>query len=245
MPEILTDVEFLHQPSQRANDLEVGEIVQQLSISIPNPSLGLSAPQIGIQKRVFLANLSSGSFVFVNPTLIWKSSDKVPSEEGCLSLPGIARCVERHSQVHIFCDKLINIKTNELEVDAEIRLKNQDALIVQHETDHLDGILLIDHEQTKTSWKRQLDAQEDRRKRIEAGRLKKQLKAKSTPKKVQKISKKKATRLKTEENKLRRQLKAERSQNKIRVEIEERRKMEKEGIITESKTSTEDAKNPE
>jgi peptide deformylase len=245
MPEILTDADVLREPSVKANDLEVGNIVEQLSVSIPGDALGLSAPQIGIKKRVFLANLSSGSFVFMNPTITWKSADKLPSEEGCLSIPGCHRCIERHAQVSVSCDKLIDLRSNDLEVDAELRLRDRDAFIVQHETDHLDGILITDHPSTLTVEQRRSKTQEDRRKRIEAGRLKKQLKQKSTPQKPQKISAKKEARLKREAKKRKRRERTQRRQNKIRVEIEERYKMEKEGLFTKSETTSNDAENAE
>lgn len=244
MPDILTDRDVLRQPSEKANDLEIGDVIEQLSISIPSDALGLSAPQIGIKKRVFLANLSFGSFAFINPTFTWKSPDKVPSEEGCLSLPGITRCVERHYQVSVSCDKLIDVRSNNIEVDAECRLKDRDAFVVQHEIDHLDGVLLVDHDKTKTRYQRRKDIEDDRRKRIEVARQTKK-KAKKEAPKPQKISVKKAAKLKREAEKRKRQERSSRRRNKIRVEIEERYKMEQEGLLPKSKTSSKGVEKPE
>lgn len=244
MPEIITDQKILSKKSEPANDLEVGDIVQQLSISIPSHALGLAAPQIGIHKRVFLANLfintdsSSSPYAFVNPEITWTSSDKVPSEEFCLSLPGIRRCVERYSQVSITCDKLINMETGELEVEPEpIRLKGRDSFVVQHENDHLNGVLLVSLPHVMTQEERLRRKEIQRNDRIEKARREKTAKTMQRLQKAAlsppKLSAKKQEKKKREAKKVKRQQRTTKRQDKIRVEIQERYVAEKEGLFSD------------
>lgn len=104
---------------------------------------GLAAPQIGISKRIVVIDIAhedeeANPIYMVNPEIIWRSDEKVCSEEGCLSVPGQRAEVERFASVKI---KYIDYNGNEQEVLAEDFL----AIAVQHELDHLDGILYIDH----------------------------------------------------------------------------------------------------
>jgi len=245
MPEITTDEGILRKISQPVNDLDVGEVVEQLSISIPNKALGLSAPQIGIHKRAFLANLSSGSYVFINPVFPWKSPDKVPSTEACLSIPGVTRCIQRYSSVDVSCSKLINAKDGSLEVEPEpLRLGGQDAFIVQHELDHLDGVLITDYEETKSSEQLCLEREQDRKQRIAKKRLAKASK-KITPPKPAKLSAKRLAKKKRDALKEKRRRRTLNKQEKIRVEIQERFLAEQEGLLEDQNTSTNTTENQE
>ncbi len=185
-------------------------------------ALGLSAPQIGIFKRAFLCLLSDGLYFVSNPDIYWKSSDKVPSTEGCLSLPGITRCVERHQQVKIKGD-FVNVSTGESRQAMSLRGGN--APVVQHETDHLDGILIIDLPAVKTSQERSIERQAKRKEKITSARkIKKSvtnidLKPQSTKKRSSK-DKKKAKRAAR---------KRQQREHKC-VEIQERFLAEKEGL---------------
>lgn len=252
MPEIITDQEVLLKKSELANDLEIGDIVQQLSISIPSHALGLAAPQINIHKRVFLARLfintdgSSSPYAFVNPKITWTSSDKVPSEESCLSLPGISRCVERHSQVSITCDKLINMETSEVEVEPEpIRLKGRDSAVVQHENDHLNGVLLVSHTNVMTQEQRRRYKEIERNKRIEKARSEKTVKTMKVldelSRKPQKLSAKKQEKKKREAKKAKRQQRTAKRQEKIRVEIQEKYIAEKDGLFSDDTSPASEA----
>jgi peptide deformylase len=243
MPEIITDVDELHKLSKRVDDLEVGEVVEQLSISIPNNALGLSAPQIGIHKQAFLANLSFGSFAFINPRISWTSPDSVPSREACLSLPGITRCVERRSRVELSCDRVVDMKSGSSVAEPDpLRLKDQDAFVVQHEKDHLDGILIIDLPETKTSEQRLTDREQKRQQRIEQNRLKKDLK---TPLKAHKISAKKLAQQKREAKKTKRKLRTAKRQEKIRVKIQETHSAAEAGLFEDKSISPELTENQE
>lgn len=252
MPEIITDQKILFKKSEPANDLEVGDIIQQLSISIPVHALGLSAPQIGIHKRIFLARLfinangSSSPYAFVNPKITWKSSDKVPSEESCLSLPGIRRCVERYSQISVTCDKLINMETSELEVEPEpIRLKSRDSFVVQHENDHLNGVLIVSLPHVMTLEERWRRNEIQRNEHIGKARSEKKEKLLQKLEKValkpRKLSAKNVAKKEREAKKTKRRQRTSRRQEKIRVEIQEKYAAEKEGLFSDDASPASEA----
>ena len=110
--------------------------------------IGLAGPQIGLSRRIFiidaeplaedLPELSGFKKVFINARIIERDGEKVTDKEGCLSLPGISEDVARQSRVRI---KYVDADFNEHE---EV-YKGWAARIIQHEYDHIDGILFVDH----------------------------------------------------------------------------------------------------
>lgn len=104
--------------------------------------VGLAAPQVGDDRRVILIRRPNDpparARVLVNPELVRVSDELVPFEEGCLSFPGIYRRVMRPGGVTVRYTDLAG-QEETLEDDAFL------ARVVQHEIDHLDGILFIDH----------------------------------------------------------------------------------------------------
>ena len=107
------------------------------------PGIGLAAVQIGVPKRVIVMDLSREGEdkqprYFVNPEILWASEETAPYEEGCLSVPEIYDEVERPSQVKL---RYMNYKGEQIEEDAE----GLYAVCIQHEFDHLEGVLFIDH----------------------------------------------------------------------------------------------------
>jgi peptide deformylase len=101
------------------------------------PGVGLAAPQIGVQKRLFVYDISEGPFAVVNPRIIERSGVWT-YEEGCLSVPGLSWPIERAASVHLTG---WGLDGQELSIEADELL----ARVFQHETDHLDGVLLIEH----------------------------------------------------------------------------------------------------
>lgn len=104
---------------------------------------GLAAPQVGVSKRVVVIDIAHegeepNPLYMVNPEIIWKSEEKEVCEEGCLSLPTLRAEVERPASVRI---KYLDYNGDECELCAKDFL----AVAVQHELDHLDGVLYIDH----------------------------------------------------------------------------------------------------
>lgn len=150
--EIVKDVIQLRKYSEACTLEESKTIVQDLIDSINSEDLGLAAPQIGYNKRVFLANIpQKGMFVFINPLLTHKSPAFTPSVEGCLSLPGIQRCVSRMDHLKINADHIYKVVDGNLEIqNGPLNFNMLDAFIIQHELDHLDGILIIDKIVSKT-----------------------------------------------------------------------------------------------
>ena len=107
------------------------------------PGIGLAAIQIGEPVRVIVMDLAREGEekqprFFVNPEILWASEETLPYEEGCLSVPEIYDEVERPSQVKI---RYMNYAGETVEEEAEGLF----AVCIQHEMDHLDGVLFIDH----------------------------------------------------------------------------------------------------
>lgn len=105
--------------------------------------VGLAAPQVGVSKRVVVIDIAHegekpAPLYLVNPEIIWRSEELQVCEEGCLSLPEQRAEVERPASVKV---KYLDYHGKECELLAEEFL----AVAVQHELDHLDGILYIDH----------------------------------------------------------------------------------------------------
>ena len=100
--------------------------------------LGLAAPQVGVQKRLFVYDLhdDTGPKVIVNPTISEARGEWV-YEEGCLSVPGLSWEIMRPKEIHLTGHDLDG---NEVSIEADELL----ARLFQHELDHLDGRLLLD-----------------------------------------------------------------------------------------------------
>jgi len=107
------------------------------------PGIGLAAIQIGVPKRVIVMDLARQDEepqprYFVNPEILWASEETAPYEEGCLSVPEIYDEVDRPARVKI---RYLNYQGEQIEEDAEGLF----AVCIQHEMDHLNGVLFIDH----------------------------------------------------------------------------------------------------
>ncbi|HTZ85414.1 MAG TPA: peptide deformylase [Solirubrobacteraceae bacterium] len=101
--------------------------------------IGLAATQLGILHRVLVyrAYAEDPLTVLVNPVIEWRSEELEAAEEGCLSLPGVHVEVERAARVRVSAQ---DEQGKSLEVEAE----GLEARVIQHEMDHLDGILILD-----------------------------------------------------------------------------------------------------
>ncbi|MDR2363291.1 MAG: peptide deformylase [Spirochaetaceae bacterium] len=100
--------------------------------------VGLAGPQVGLMERIFVIHIEGDvPRVFINPSIIGTSQDMVKYEEGCLSLPGIWADVRRPSSVRV---QAWNEKGRPFTLDAGGIL----ARVIQHEYDHLEGVLFID-----------------------------------------------------------------------------------------------------
>ena len=107
------------------------------------PGIGLAAIQVGVPKQVIVMDLARedeppAPRYFVNPQILWASEETAPYEEGCLSVPDIYDEVERAAEVKI---KYLDYHGKEVTEDAE----GLYAVCIQHEMDHLKGVLFIDY----------------------------------------------------------------------------------------------------
>ena len=107
------------------------------------PGIGLAAVQVGVPQRVIVMDLAREGEppqprYFINPEITWESEQLAVREEGCLSVPEIYDEVERPAEVGL---KYLDYQGKLVEEDAEGLL----AVCIQHEMDHLNGVLFIDH----------------------------------------------------------------------------------------------------
>jgi peptide deformylase len=121
-------------------DESVTQLVRDLTDTLKETGgVGMAAPQIGITRRVFIVNVDNKIHVFINPEIEVLDDQKIKSDEGCLSIYSIKDFnVKRFSKVKV---RAKNLKWKDVEVVAEGLL----ARIFQHEIDHLNGVLFMDH----------------------------------------------------------------------------------------------------
>ncbi|WP_028973354.1 peptide deformylase [Spirochaeta cellobiosiphila] len=101
--------------------------------------VGLAGPQVGLTDKIFVCQAPDEKpWVFINPEIIGTSMEIVPFEEGCLSIPGLYADVDRPAAIQI---QAYNVKGRPFKLEAEGYL----ARIIQHEFDHLKGVLFIDY----------------------------------------------------------------------------------------------------
>src|SRR5437867_2588884 len=102
------------------------------------PGVGLAAPQVGVQRRVVVYRVSEEDELrtLINPEIV-SSSGELTEDEGCLSIPGLAYPVTRAQRVSV---KALDLDGKSVAYDAE----DLEARVIQHEIDHLDGVLFID-----------------------------------------------------------------------------------------------------
>ena len=144
---ILTEPDpFLRKKSENVEkvDDDIRQLMDDMLETMYNaPGIGLAAIQIGVPKRVIVMDISKGEeeknpLYFVNPEIIWSSKEDATYEEGCLSVPGQFAEIDRPDKCHI---KYLDYYGNKKELKAEGLL----ATCIQHEMDHLRGVLFIDY----------------------------------------------------------------------------------------------------
>lgn len=121
-------------------DASLGQLAQDMiATMIEGHGIGLAGPQVGSTLALFVAQEEEGKhLVFINPEIIGTSVETLPYEEGCLSIPGVYEEVVRPEAVII---QAYNEKGRPFKRECTGLL----ARIVQHELDHLKGVLFIDH----------------------------------------------------------------------------------------------------
>ncbi|MCB1446144.1 MAG: peptide deformylase [Rhizobiaceae bacterium] len=130
-------------PIEQVDDAVRALSTDMLETMYDAPGIGLAAIQVGIPKRMLVIDLSKEDEdrkpqVFINPEILQSSDERSTYEEGCLSIPDYYAEVERPARVTV---KFVGIDGKEQLLDAEGLL----ATCLQHEIDHLNGVLFIDH----------------------------------------------------------------------------------------------------
>jgi peptide deformylase len=136
----------LRNPGREVTDFgdELRKLVDDMAETMyAAPGVGLAAPQIGVSLRLFVIDVAVGDDVpsdlrtFINPEIL-ETNGEICYEEGCLSFPGVHEEVERAERVRVRAQD-VDGNTFELETDGLL------AIAIQHEHDHLEGKLLVDH----------------------------------------------------------------------------------------------------
>jgi peptide deformylase len=134
---------LLSEPVEKLDDAVRALVADMFETMYAAPGIGLAAIQVGVPQRIVTLDLAKkdepkNPQVVINPELVWSSEDRGIYEEGCLSIPEIYEEVERPSQVKVrFTD--LDGKTHEVDANGLY------ATCLQHEIDHLNGTLFIDH----------------------------------------------------------------------------------------------------
>jgi len=127
-----------HCPEVEEINPDVASLIKDLIDTLPKPGgAGLSANQIGVVKRVFIYEFEGDIEACINPHIISRSDETTQDVEGCLSLPGVGVPVERSEIIEM---EYLDINGEKVTVKAEGWI----ARVFQHETDHLDGKLILD-----------------------------------------------------------------------------------------------------
>ena len=150
-------------PVDRFDDSLRTQVSRMAGIMSDAIGIGLAAPQLGISQRLLVYRVGPDAplVALANPELEWASDDLEPGEEGCLSIPGVAVDVERP----------VHVRVRAQDEQGERRLveaSGLEARVIQHEMDHLDGVLMLDRT-TRDERKRALrELREAERQREEA-----------------------------------------------------------------------------
>jgi peptide deformylase len=126
-------------PVTEFDDRLGGEVDRMVALMRDAIGVGLAATQLGIMRRllVFQAGPDAPATALINPEIEWTSEESATAEEGCLSLPGVVVDVERP----------LHVRVSGQDVEGEVLLieaSGLEARVIQHEVDHLDGVLMID-----------------------------------------------------------------------------------------------------
>jgi peptide deformylase len=127
------------RPVERFDDALRDEIARMGRLMIDSIGIGLAATQVGTLHRLLVYRVEQGSPVnaVANPVIEWRSKEAEVMEEGCLSLPGVVVDVERPLYIRVSAQ-------DEAGDPIEIEASGLEARVIQHEIDHLDGVLILD-----------------------------------------------------------------------------------------------------
>jgi peptide deformylase len=131
------------QPVAKVDDSVRRLMDDMLETMYQAPGIGLAAPQVGVLKRVIVVDCAKSDekpepYKIANPEILWRSQEMLVNNEGCLSLPEHYADVERPAEIKLrYLDEQNEIR--------ELHAKGLLATCIQHEVDHLEGLLFVDH----------------------------------------------------------------------------------------------------
>jgi peptide deformylase len=139
------EIRVIGDPVLRERALEVTEfdrslrklVKRMINIMHDAPGIGLAAPQVGVLQRLLVYDVDDDPQALVNPVLSGFSEEIEEIDEGCLSVPGLNMPVSRPVRVHV---SALDVYGAVIEFEAEGML----ARVIQHEFDHLEGVLIVD-----------------------------------------------------------------------------------------------------
>ncbi len=145
LPIVYLGAPVLRQHAQEVEEVddEVRELVERMFVTMyAGEGQGLAAPQVDVSRRIAVVDVPpqrrGKAFAMINPRVVATSDEKARGVEGCLSIPGVWETVERPAEVVV---EALDARGEPFHLEAEGELSR----CVQHEIDHLDGILYIDH----------------------------------------------------------------------------------------------------
>lgn len=126
-------------PVDRFDDSLRNQVARMAGIMGDAFGVGLAAPQLGISQRVLVYRVGQEAplIALVNPELDWQADESEPAEEGCLSIPGI----------HVEVERPVHVRVNAVDEfgdDLVVEASGLEARVIQHEVDHLNGVLILD-----------------------------------------------------------------------------------------------------
>jgi peptide deformylase len=133
---IVTDINALRKKNELVLENEIDELIKKLEDELlqSNTGIGLAAPQIGINKKIAIIRYNEQKINLINPIIVDKINGFINKEEECLSFPGVIVDTLRHKEIFI---------KDLLHPDGFV-VTDYLAVIMSHEIDHLEGILMID-----------------------------------------------------------------------------------------------------
>ncbi len=152
MLEINKNLEFLRKKSKKVDkitDETKSLVLGMMEAMNHNQGVGLAAPQVNSLQRIIVVKNNSNSIALINPVIIKKSKNKEIMEEGCLSIPECSFLIKRFKEIDV---KFIDLDGQE----RKEKYRDLLARIIQHEIDHLNGILIFNRAPIKEKIKKLL-----------------------------------------------------------------------------------------
>ena len=123
---------------------ELNHLIERMTVVMREArGLGLAAPQVGVSSRILIYDAGDGLRVLVNPVILKKTGEQEDPPEGCLSIPGLQGTVKRAKEIRVK-------GFDERGRPVTRRASDLEARVIQHELDHLDGVLFIDRADPET-----------------------------------------------------------------------------------------------